>query len=221
MNPAPGQSVVSDAACIHAWLALETPLERADFVLGFGHFDLRIPRLCVDLMRSGHARRIIFTGGVGAGSADLPAPEAVVFAEEAARIAPDLREDDLLVEPASTNTGDNVRFTLAQAAARGPAWAIDRPGARLMLVATPYRQRRVERTVRLLLPQAVLLNRPPQSTCETDAALFAAKGQDLAALLCGEVERLRTYPDRGWCAPCRIPPEIDAAARRLALRGGV
>jgi hypothetical protein len=53
--------------------------EPYDAVIGFGMFDLTLPRFCGDLYTRGRARRIVFTGGIGAGTGDLGAPEADVW----------------------------------------------------------------------------------------------------------------------------------------------
>ncbi|WP_415909340.1 hypothetical protein [Oleiharenicola sp. Vm1] len=59
---------------VHAFLAQADalPAEPADVVLGLGHFDRAIPRLCAELALAGRARWIVFSGGVGAGSGDFP-----------------------------------------------------------------------------------------------------------------------------------------------------
>ena len=63
------------------WLSLReaAPDCACDAVIGFGHFDLNIPRHCAELRTRGAARTMIFTGGIGAGTADLGRPEADAF----------------------------------------------------------------------------------------------------------------------------------------------
>lgn len=184
-------------------------LRPADVIIGFGHFDLRIAHQCEALWRRGLAPRILFTGGVGAGSADLGEPEAEAFAATLRKICPAFPPDQLLIEPASTHTGDNVRFALAVLAEAGGTVQS------AILVATPFRQRRVNQTWAKLAQPVSWQCAPPPSNLATDAALFARKGEDLVAQLPGEIERLQTYADRGWITASDIPPEVLSAAARL------
>lgn len=186
-----------------------------DAVVGFGVFDLRVAALCGALHLAGRARRVIFTGGIGAGTADLGRPEADAFADELARLYPEIPRSAVIVENRSTNTGDNIRFTLALLARDHPGLS---PGAglrRAVLVASPARLRRVRLTWRRQAPLVAVWSFAPASTFEHERDLHAGKGIDYLALLAGEVDRLRDYPARGWIVPERIPSEILAARDRI------
>jgi uncharacterized SAM-binding protein YcdF (DUF218 family) len=113
-----------------------------DAIIGFGHFDLRIPQRWGELWTSANAPRIIFTGGIGAGSADLKQSEANAFADALQANFPQIPGASILIENQSTNTGENVRFWCQKAAIVG--WCLNR----VILVATPFRQRRVNLTWR-------------------------------------------------------------------------
>lgn len=186
-----------------------TSPEPADTVIGFGHFDLRIARHCGDLFRQGRAKRIIFTGGLGAGSADLSQPEAKAFAAELARTHPEIPTTQILLESTSTNTGENVQNTLQAAAERN--WPLDR----VILVATPFRQRRVMQTWRQRAPRSQGQSSPPSSSLDIDIALFATKNEVLLHQLPGELDRLTLYASRGWIAPVPIPDDVHQAAITL------
>lgn len=186
-----------------------------DAVIGFGVFDLRVAALCGHLAATGRARRIIFTGGIGAGSADLGRPEADAFADELARLHPDIPRDCVVIENRSTNTGENVRFTLETLAAHHPELA---PGSTLntaLLVASPARLMRVRRTWQKHASSVACRGLAPESDCETESALHAAKGIDYRALLVGEIDRLLSYPARGWIVPGTVPEPVLAARARL------
>jgi hypothetical protein len=199
---------------LFSWLALRDPAPgiRFDAVIGFGHFDLSIPARCAELVREGCARQIIFTGGIGAGTADLDRPEADAFAAELAKDHPDLASQ-AIIENRSTNTGDNIRFTRELLEARGLSLEAAIKG--VILVATPCRQRRVWLTWRQLLPDVAAWNSPPVTGYESLRALYATKGEDIRLQLIGEYERIRDYPARGWIANDDIPPAIHEAAERL------
>jgi hypothetical protein len=199
------------------WLALRDPLPASpvDAVIGFGHFDLAIPRRCAELVREGVARRIIFTGGIGAGTADLGRPEADAFAAE---LAMDDRElaQQALIENRSTNTGDNIRFTRELLETLNPPQSFGEVIRSVLLVATPCRQRRVWLTWQKVLPDVSAWNAPPLTDYDTLRALYSSKGQDIRLQLVGEYERIRDYPSRGWIVEADIPPAIPEAAGLLA-----
>ena len=204
MSPSPAQIVYDFLSPSDA-----TRLEPADVIIGFGHFDQRIARQCGALWRRNLAPRIIFTGGIGAGSADLGQPEAEAFAQTLLAEFPEFPPTHLLIEPDSTHTGDNVRFTLDGMTKAG--WTIQSA----ILVATPFRQRRVNQTWAKIADSIRHRCAPPPSDLATDTALFATKGEDLIVQLPGEVDRLRTYPTKGWIRPIDLPENVTAAALSL------
>jgi uncharacterized SAM-binding protein YcdF (DUF218 family) len=179
----------------------------ADLIIGFGHFDLRIPVYCARLYREGLAPKVLFTGSIGSGTADLPAAEAVVFRQCA--VAAGVPPEDLFIEPNSTNTGENIAFSMAMLAALEPPFTF----SRALLVANPYRQRRVWLTCRKRLPQVTVLNTPVPSALPEEEALFRAKGEEYAALLLGEVGRIIRYGSLGWIEQDVLP---EAVARIYA-----
>ncbi|WP_221030280.1 YdcF family protein [Actomonas aquatica] len=188
-----------------------TPPEHCDAIIGFGHFDQRIARQCGELWRAGVAPRIIFTGGVGAGSADLGQPEARAFAATLHDMLPEFPADALLLETESTNTGENIRYLSLKA--KTLQW----PLTSVVLVASPYRMRRVALTWREQGPGAGsrYFCVPPLTTWDEEYRLFAAKGENLIRHLPGEIDRLTTYATRGWIAHTAVPLEVAAAADSL------
>ena len=80
-------SRLADAERIFAFLAATDalPVAPADAIIGFGTFDLSLARFCGDLHGRGCAPTIIFSGGIGAGTADLGQPEADAWRAELRR----------------------------------------------------------------------------------------------------------------------------------------
>lgn len=183
--------------------------QQCDVIIGFGHFDQRIARHCGALWRAGVAPRIAFTGGVGAGSADLDLPEAEAFAATLRDMLPEFPANALLLESGSTHTGENIRFLQLRATARH--W----PLTNVVLVASPYRMRRVALTWRQQGPGGTYYCAPPATTFSQERELFARKGEDLIAHLPGELDRLTHYAERGWITPTVVPLPIAEAADRL------
>ncbi len=210
-------STLDSQRALFDWLAVRDPwpAEPVDIVIGFGHFDLAIPRDCAEFVRTGRARHLIFTGGIGAGTADLGQPEADAFAAEVAKTDPELARA-AIVENRSTNTGDNIRFTSDLLTRRQPPLTFGDGLQSALLVATPCRQRRVWLTWQKLVPQVRAWNAPPATPFAALEALYASKREDLRRQLVGEVERIRDYPARGWIADSTIPSEILDHARIVA-----
>ncbi len=187
------------------------PRKRCDLIIGFGHFDPAIPRHCCDLYMAGLAPRILFTGGVGAGSADLSVPEAHFFYDTARAYCPRIPHDAYVLEGDSTNTGENVQFSLARLAKLESPM---RPGRELrsaILVASPYRQRRVWLTCRRHMPRVRFHNAPPPSSWARERGKFRVQGQEITDLVRGEVQRLVRYGCRGYIVQCIVPSEVLTA----------
>jgi hypothetical protein len=190
-------------------------LEPVDVIFGFGHFDPKIPARCCELYRRGYASRLVFTGGVGAGTAYLSQSEALYFRDEAMRVYPEIPEDAILLEPESTHTGENIRYSLQKLEDAG--WGHNPSSGlhRVILVANAYRQRRVGLAWRRHAPRVTALHAPPETTFEDERSLFAEKGQDLVAFLVGEVDRIVRYGARGYIVNVDVPEDILNACAQL------
>ena len=187
------------------------PTKTVDAVIGFGTFDLHLATYCGKLYTDGRVRRIIFTGGVGAGTADLGQPEAMAWLAELRREFPLIPVTDVLTETRSTNTAENVRMTATLLAAAGPDWAIGYGVRRALIVASPSRLRRVKLTLQHLHPELVTDRSLPPSSFERERQIYEEKGLDYVSHLQGELDRLATYPARGWIAMEPFPAAIVAA----------
>lgn len=207
---------IKDAAKrIFQYLCVNEAAAKADLIIGFGHFDLRIPELCGGLYQSGRAGRILLTGGRGSGTADLTDAEAAVFAGVLREKYPFIPKAHVFVESESTNTGENIRFSARVLSATDNAFCFERGIKSVIAVASPYRQRRVWRTMQKLYPGIRVFNRPPETSFEEEIRVFQAKNQDLVSLLAGELERIMTYPEKGYMAAEIIPPDIMEAYRQI------
>jgi len=191
------------------------PAAACDAVIGFGAFDLKLPRFCGELYVAGHARRIIFTGGVGAGTADLGQPEADAWCAELLRTHPAIPRDHIILENRSTNTGENVRFTTELLARQHPALTLGHGIKTVLVVAAPSRLRRVRLTLQQLQPRLHILGQHPGSSFAEELALYASKGLDFVAHLTGELDRIVDYAARGWILPEPLPLPIVAAHHHL------
>ncbi len=196
------------------WLACEgahNPSRKtAAAVIGFGHFDTRIPTRCAEAVLTGRAEWIFLTGGIGAGTADLKRPEADVFRDSLKLWFPSLDPRRILVETRSTNTAENIRFLreIWEAAGLGPL--LRRRG--VILVATPVRMRRVLLTWKKLEPAIPAACWAPPVDWLEECLLYAARGMDLETQMRNEWERLVSYPAKGWIAKPRIPAPLRSGS---------
>ena len=187
---------------------------KADLVIGFGHFDHRIPKLCGALYEGGYAAHLLLTGGRGAGTADLPDAEANVFREVLCEAYPTIPSVNVFVENESTNTGENIRFSNKTLKKADAAFCFERGIQSVIAVASPYRQRRVRGTMRKMYPAIDVCNRPPETSFEEEERIFNAKNQDFTSMVFGEMDRIIDYPAKGYMAAEVIPPEVVDAYKR-------
>jgi hypothetical protein len=201
---------IQNAKEIFQYLSLSDTIEKADVIIGFGHFDIKIPTQCADLFLKGYGKKIIFTGGVGAGSADLKKPEAEVF-KDTVKAHFSIPSENIILETKSTNTGENILFTKKILDEKYPELKIKKA----IIVANSYRQRRVFLTCKKNLPDVSFINVPPYSSFEDELEMYRLKGQDLIEYLTGEIERLEKYSSLGYIQSVRIPTEIKVDYKYL------
>lgn len=213
MNYAP--HILSCAKKIFKYLYLRQDPEKADAILGFGHFDLKIPRRCAELYLGGYTSKILFTGGVGAGSADFEFPEAVEFKNLLKKEYPQIPEEDIIIEPDSTNTGENLRFMQNVLYQRDPGFTFQSGIRKVLKVSNAYRQRRAYLTCIKLFPEVKFINTPAETTFEDELALYRSKNQDLVRHLSGEMERMIRYPAMDFIVAEDIPEEIIRAYENI------
>lgn len=224
--PAPTPEVLTAARCVLAYLAATDPVPAApaDAIMGFGVFDLRLPVFCGELYLRGLAPHIIFSGGIGAGTGNLGAPEADAWHAALRRAYPKIPDAHVILENRSTHTAENITCTADLVTREHPALTFGRGLHRLIIVASPSRLRRVGLTLRKMHPALAVIRQLPPVSLEGEWAAYGLQGINYVAHLAGELDRLVDYPARGWIAPEPLPPEIAAAhavLRAADLVGGV
>ena len=89
---------------------LHHPLQPSDLILALGSNDTRVADYAADLYLQGFAPLLMFSGNVGALTKDhFTKPEAEVFADIARQKG--VPDEAILLEPESTNTGENIDFS--------------------------------------------------------------------------------------------------------------
>jgi uncharacterized SAM-binding protein YcdF (DUF218 family) len=189
-----------DVHLIWCWLAVESPLVTSDVLFAFGSKNLGVARRTARLHHAGIAPRIVVTGGpIGPGAMS----EAAVYADmlEAAGVTP----DRIIVEPVARNTGENVALGMAAARARGVRVAS------ATLVAFPTSLRRCRATFARQFPGVITSTAPAFAGVEH----YEASPAQVRQTVLSELDRVLTYPERGFFDPQDVPAEVLGAARRL------
>jgi len=204
-------SIDRDARIIWDYHHVHHAVAPAECIIVLGSHDTRVAERGADLFLAGWAPLIVFSGNLGALTREIwDRPEAEIFAEVAA--ARGVPRERMLLEPRSTNTAENVRFTRALLAERGihPRKAI--------AVQKPYMERRTLATFRQNWPELDVIVTSPQIDFD-DYPSESIRREDFIHIMMGDLQRLIVYGERGWSAPQEIPREVIDAYERLLAAG--
>lgn len=190
---------------------LNHSLQKADLILALGSNDIRVAEYAAELYLQGFAPLLMFSGNVGALTKDqFTKPEAEVFADIARQKG--VPDEAMLLEPESTNTGENIDFSRRVLAAHGVA------PTRIILVQKPYMERRAFATFRRRWPeQEVVVASPPIPFTEyfTD---WLPKDK-VINIMVGDLQRIKIYPAKGFQIEQDIPDEVWQAYETLVSFG--
>lgn len=194
---------------------LKHEIAMADAILVLCSHDERVAERGAQLFLEGWAPLLIFSGGQGAITKTLwNEPEAERFA----RIAESLNvpRESILVEPHSTNTGENIEFTKRLLVERGLN------PQRFILVQKPYMERRSYATFRKIWPEKELKVTSPQVSFRDYLAEYAnhnLSAADVVSIMVGDLQRIKLYPARGYQIAQEIPDEVWGAFEGLVRAG--
>jgi len=194
---------------------LHHPLSTADALLVLCSHDRRVAEYGAQLFLEGWAPLLIFSGGLGSITGRLwSEPEADQFA--AIAYAMGVPRESILIENASTNTGENILFTRDLLAARELA------PRTFILVQKPYMERRSFATFRKLWPDRDVIVASPKVTLDDYLARYsndALSEDEVICIMVGDLQRIRVYPERGFQIHQDMPPEVWEAGRELIRAG--
>ena len=194
---------------------LKHELAPAGAILVLCSHDERVAERGAQLFLEGWAPWLIFSGGRGAITEKLwDEPEAERFARIAVRL--NVPRDRILIEPNSTNTGENVRFTKQLLAEHN----LDPQS--FIVVQKPYMERRAYATFRKEWPDKhVVLTSPKVSFSEYLAHYThnSLSARDVVGIMVGDLQRIKLYPALGYQIEQEIPEDVWRAYEQL-VKGG-
>lgn len=190
-------------------------LAPADAILVLCSHDERVAERGAQLFLEGWAPLLIFSGGRGAITGRLwNEPEAERFARIAVSL--NVPRDRILIEPNSTNTGENVRFTQQLLAAH------DLDPQSFIVVQKPYMERRAFATFRKMWPSKQVLLTSPQVSFAEYVAHYAhnsLSSDDVVGIMVGDLQRIKLYPELGYQIAQEIPADVWHAYEQLVAAG--
>jgi uncharacterized SAM-binding protein YcdF (DUF218 family) len=135
-----------------------------------------------------------------------------------ARIAMSMNvpRENILVEPNSTNTGENVQFTRRLLEERG----LD--PHKFIVVQKPYMERRAFATFRRYWPEKEVVVTSPQVSLREYLAEYSnssLSASDVVGIMVGDLQRIKLYPDLGYQIAQEIPDEVWSAFEGLVRAG--
>jgi uncharacterized SAM-binding protein YcdF (DUF218 family) len=207
--------VLALAETIWNYHQMKQSVTKADAVLVLCSHDERVAERGAQLLLDGWAPLLIFSGGLGKITSQMwSEPEAFRFARIAEKLG--VAPEAILLEPDSTNTGENIRFTRQLLVDRG--LSLDS----FIVVQKPYMERRSYATFKQVWPEAEIIVTSPQVGFADYLELYthdALSADDVISIMVGDLQRIRLYPERGFQITQDIPPDVWNAFTELASAG--
>lgn len=193
------------------YMLLRHDLAEADVILVLGSNDVRVGEHGARLFLRGLAPIMVCSGHVGRLTAGhFEKSEAETFADAAVRLG--VPPSAILLEPSSTNTGENIDRSRALLASRGIH------PRRVIVVQKPYMERRAWATFKRRWPEPELQVTSPPIPYD-DYPTPGIPRHLVIDIMVGDMQRMRVYAERGFQVPQPIPDEVWAAWEELVARG--
>ncbi len=186
-------------------------LRPCDVGVGLGSHDLGVATFTAELFHRGMFPRIVFTGANAPTTIErFPRGEAVHYRERAIGLG--VPDEVILVEPAATNTGQNIALTRQLLTDEGLHVAS------VALICRPYQQRRAYATCKQLWPEVEVVCASRPLPLEEYLASIGDTTR-VIDMLVGDTQRIIEYPKRGFAIPQDMPADVKAAYERLIDAG--
>lgn len=187
------------------YMNMNQSLEKSDLIIGCGCANLDIPIRCADLLKKGYASKILFVGGLGKITKNnFNKSEAEIYKDIA--LSNGIKEEDILIETKSTNTGDNFKFAMK---------LLEKNNVKcnkIIIVHKPLNERRTYSTAKMILKDKELMITSPNLTFEEYLKELKRKSiEDInneISVIVGDIQRMIIYPQFGWQIKNEVPDSI-------------
>lgn len=204
------ETLAASAEIIWDWLPLNDALDASDVIFVFGSDSMKVPMHALKLFRNGIAPVVVVSGGFGRLSGTNQKPEADIFAS--VLMSNGVPEESIVIENKSSNTGENISFS------KRLLGELDTVHGTGVAITTPLLSRRQKATLQKQWPE--IQWRIDTYTPDTVTERLAGDDpEEFLHLIVGEIDRLVTYPGKGFMMPVDIPPEVLEAKAKLATAG--
>lgn len=222
----PQSQINQDSELVYNYHRMNMTLPtKVDAIFTLCSLDVRVAHRAAQLYLGGHGRYLIFSGGSGKLTAGrFIKPEAEVFADIAR--AQGVPEEAIIVEPQSTNTGENVLFTFEMISNRGLLGG-ENSIRSFTLVQKPYMERRTYATFMKQWPGIDPIGEGRRVEFSVTSPQLEWSDypdennpHDLVVdIMVGDLIRIREYPAKGYQIMQDIPVEVWEAGQRLVAAG--
>ncbi len=191
------------------YMLMHQELKQADLIFVLGSNDIRVADRAAELFLQGFAPLVVCSGGNGKNTKYVET-EAKVFSERMIKLG--VPREKIILEPNSTNTGENVRFTRMLLGQLGIAVS------KVIAVQKPYMERRTFATIRKQWPEIELTVTSPQLTCE-EYRVDEDFNKRFINVMVGDLIRIREYPKLSFQIEQEIPEDVWHAGQELLKLG--
>jgi uncharacterized SAM-binding protein YcdF (DUF218 family) len=186
-------------------------LAKSDCILVLGSHDTRVAERAAEIYLEGFAPLVVMSGGLGRlTKGSFTQSEASVFAQIAKQHG--VPKEAILIEDASTNTGENVVFSRKLLAEKGIQ------PTNIILVQKPYMERRSFATFKKSWPEPAVCVTSPQLTFE-EYPLPSLPMEKVISIMVGDLQRIKLYAEKGFQIYQHIPNDVWQAFERLVQLG--
>lgn len=201
----------SDVELLWDYHDMHHELHPCDVGIGLGSHDPGVAIYIAELFHRAMFPLIVFTGANAPTTVErFPRGEAVHYRDHAIKLR--VPPKAIRIEPAATNTGQNIEFIRRMLADEG----VDVRS--VLLISRPYQQRRAFATCKKLWPDVeALCSSQPLPLDEYIASIGDTKR--VIDMLVGDTQRVTEYAKRGFAIEQEMPSRVQDAYQRLIDAG--
>lgn len=208
------KEIIDALRVIWDYMCIDAKLEKCDLIMGCGCANLEIPVKCAELYKKGYAPKVLFSGGYGKiTEKTFRKTEAENYRDIA--IKNGVPAKDIIIEPESTNTGDNFRYSMK---------LLDEMGMninKMIVVHKKINERRTYLAAAKIIPdKEVFMSAPDKTFDEFIKDLEENENRDnVIAVIIGDIQRIVVYPQLGWQKEDNISAEVLNAYNVIKSKG--